>query len=183
MRGSVPGLPTPYPLGALLPSYLQQDQFAMRWIAGFDDVIAPVVSVLDCLEAYVDPHLAPDDFPAWLAGWVGAVVDETWTGRRQRLAVATAVQLHRDRGTVAGLHAQLELATGGTVEIAGAGGVTWSATPDAPAPDRAESGLRITVLVPDPAAVSLPALHRIVDAAKPAHLPHTIEVARDDRLP
>jgi phage tail-like protein len=176
MRGSVPGLLTPYPLGGLLPAYLQQDQFAMRWVAGFDDALAPVVSVLDCLEAYVDPYLAPDDFPQWLAGWVGAMHDENWPVDRQRRAVATAVALHRARGTVAGLRTQLELATGGTVEIGGGGRVTWSRTPDPNFPPAQEPLLMIRIAVPDPAAVSVAALDALVEAAKPAHLPHTIEV-------
>lgn len=179
MRGSVPGLPTPYPLGSMLPAYLQEDQFAMRWVAGFDDALAPVISVLDCIDAYVDPYLAPDDFPPWLAEWVGAMQDETWPGERQRRAIATAVTLHRGRGTVGGLRAQLELATGGRVEIAGGGAVTWSRTPDDSFPPQVTPGLHIRVHVPDPSSVSMAALDALVDTVKPAHLPHTIEVASE----
>ena len=182
MRGSVPGLPTPYPLLETLPAYLQEDQFASRWILGFDDVLAPVVGVLDCVEAYVDPLLTPDDFAAWLASWVAAVTDEKWPVGRRRQAVATAVELHRSRGTVAGLLAQLELATGGTVELVGAGSVTWGREPDPDFPPAGEPALLIRITVPDPSTVSLAALSSIVDVAKPAHLPHEIEVAGDDRL-
>src|SRR5918998_3584146 len=98
MRGSVPGLLTPYPLGAMLPAYLQEDQFAMRWVAGFDDSLAPVVSVLDCIEAYVDPWVAPADFTAWLALWVGAMQDETWPDSRRRQAVAPPGAPHPFKG-------------------------------------------------------------------------------------
>jgi phage tail-like protein len=182
MRGSVPGLRTPYPIAEMLPAYLQQDPFAVRWVGGFDDVLAPVVSVLDCIEAYVDPRLAPDDFPDWLAGWVGALIDENWTDDRRRRAVADSVRLHRDRGTVAGLCAQLELASGGRVEITGGGAVTWSRDPDSGFPAEIDSWLWIRVYVEDPSTVSVPALNSIVDAAKPAHLPHSIEVTVDDRL-
>lgn len=175
MRGSVPGLLTPYPFGAMLPAYLQEDRFAMRWVAGFDDALAPIVSVLDCVDAYVDPHLAPEDFAGWLGGWVGAMHDENWPAERRRQAVAAAVVLHQGRGTVAGLRAQLELATGGTVELSGAGGVTWSRTPEAPAPDQ-PAGLHVRITVDDPAAVALAAVDAVVAAAKPAHLPHTVEV-------
>lgn len=181
MRGSVPGLSTPYPLGGLLPAILQEDEFAMRWTAGCDDVIAPVVGVLDCIEAYVDPWLTPADFLSWLVGWVGAMVDETWTDERRRTAVADAVGLHRARGTAAGLRAQLELATGGTVELVESGGVSWSTTPsDALAGGAPQLAIHVTVA--DPAAVHLGALQSMVDAAKPAHLTHTIEVHADDRL-
>lgn len=182
MRGSVPGLLSPYPLRELLPAYLQEDRFAVRWVAGFDDVLAPVVSVLDCIDAYVDPYLAPDDFPVWLAGWVGALVDDTWTDDQQRRAVASAAAIHRVRGTVAGLRAQLELATDGQVEFTGDGGVTWSSTPDPTFATKVEPRLLIRITVADPDSVSVAALNRIVDAAKPAHLPHVIEVVGDDRL-
>lgn len=176
MRGTVPGLPTPHPLRELLPAFLQEDEFAVRWVAGFDDALAPVVATLDCLDAYVDPRLAPDDFPAWLAGWVGALHDESWPAERRRRAVAEAVTLHRSRGTVAGLRAQLELATGGAVEVHGAGEVRWSRDPGAPAPDE-PPGLRVVIHLPDgDAAISEAAAHAIVEAAKPAHLPHTVEV-------
>jgi len=182
MRGSVPGLTTPYPLGAMLPAYLQEDQFATRWIAGFDDVLAPVIGVLDCVDAYIDPHLAPEDFAFWLASWVAAVTDEKWPIERQRRAVASAVELQAARGTVGGLVAQLELATGGTVELIGAGSVTWGREPDPSFPAHAEPRLLIRITVPDPSTVSVAAVNSIVEVTKPAHVPHEIEVAGDDRL-
>lgn len=174
-RGSVPGLLTPYPFGAMLPAYLQEDQFAVRWVAGFDDALAPIVSVLDCVDAYVDPHLAPDDFSEWLGSWVGAMHDENWPVERRRQAIAAAATLHQARGTVGGLLAQLELATGGTVELYGAGGVSWSRTPNAEAPEQ-PALLHVRITVSDPDAVSLTAVDAIVAAAKPAHLPHVVEV-------
>lgn len=182
MRGSVLGLPTPYPIGELLPSVLQEDEFAMRWSAGCDDVLAPVIGVLDCIEAYVDPLLTPADFLAWLVGWVGATVDENWADESQRRAVAGAVLLHRSRGTVAGLRQQLELATGGTVDLVESGGVTYSTVPDEGYTPAAEAHLLVRVAVADPASVDIAALDSLIAAAKPAHLTHTIEVVHDDRL-
>lgn len=193
MRGSLPGLASPQPIGELLPACLQEDEFAMRWTSGFDDVLAPVFSVLDCLDAYVDPRTAPADFLAWIAAWVGASLDEQWEPARSREAVTAAVGLHRMRGTAAGLRAQLEVASGGRVEIAEPGGVSWSDVPTAGFPDLAPTSagaaepeaahVRVRVAVPDPDAVPVAALDALIDAAKPAHLPHTIEVIRDDHLP
>lgn len=195
MRGALPGLASPHPIGELLPSCLQEDEFAMRWTAGFDDVLAPVFSVLDCLEAYVDPRTAPADFLEWIAGWVGASLDEHWEPARSREAVMAAVALHRMRGTAAGLRAQLEVASGGRVEIEEPGGVSWSDVPSTGFPDlprpltvaaadpELAAVLRVRVAVPDPDAVPVAALEALTEAAKPAHLPHTIEVVRDDRLP
>lgn len=180
-RGSVPGLPTAAPLGELLPSYLQEDEFAMRWTAGLDDVLAPVFSVLDCLDSYVDPRLTPEDFLVWLGGWVGAYLDERWELSRARDAVRSAVDIHRLRGTAAGLRAQFEVATGGTVEIVESGGVSWSSEPgQVPVPPDFHVHIRITVT--DPEHQHRAALEDLAEAAKPAHLTHTIEVIGDDRL-
>ena len=61
MRTQVQGLATPYPIHRFVPAFLQEDDFVVRFTTGLDHVVAPVVSALDCLEAYVDPRLAPDD--------------------------------------------------------------------------------------------------------------------------
>ena len=117
MRSSVAGLPTPHPLGTLLPAFMQEDSFTVRLTEGLDAVLAPVMSVLDCLDAYVDPLLAPEDFLVWLADWVGAALDEHSGDGERRRNVLSAAEMHRSRGTVAGLRAHLELATGGDVEV------------------------------------------------------------------
>src|SRR3712207_9317558 len=96
MRGTVAGLPTPYPLVSLLPAvYQEEDPFIGRFTAGLDDVLAPVIATLDCLEAYVDPMLAPEDFLAWVASWVGVILDEHAPMSLHRSAVARAAELHR----------------------------------------------------------------------------------------
>lgn len=174
-RGAVDGLGVPYTLGALLPGVLQEDQFAMRFTAAFDDVLAPVISTLDCLEAYVDPFLTPPDFLEWLATWVGALVDENAPLERRRALVAGAVDLHRRRGTVAGLKAHLEVLTGGRVEINDSGGTLASVTPGAELPGQAAPRLAVRVTG---AAWDVP--RQLVDSAvahgKPAHVAHVVEV-------
>lgn len=179
MRRDVPGLATPYPLATLMPGYLQEDHFAVRLTTGLDDVLAPAVSVLDCLEAYLDPLLAPEDFLAWLGEWVGAAVDENWPVRVRRRAVLDAASRHRQRGTVAALRDLVATATGGDVEVAEEGGVSWSRHPTAGAEsgDEGDAGrLRVRVWVDDPDEVRRTALEELVESAKPAHLPHTLEV-------
>lgn len=178
-RGTVPGLPVKTPIGELLPSiYQTEDEFLLRFTSGLDDVIAPVVTTLDCLDAYVDPLLAPADFLDWLANWVGldvtldsALEDDV---PRMRLAVSQAVRLYRLRGTPAGLREHLELVTGGSVSIADSGGVSVSTTPDSDLPG--EDTPRLAVRV-----AGSPTLHQLVDAvvraSKPAHVVHVTEVA------
>ena len=78
MRAHVPGLASPHPLGDRLPAMYLEDSFIQRMTAAFDDVLAPIFSSLDNLEAYVDPELAPEDFVLWLGDWVGLALDESW---------------------------------------------------------------------------------------------------------
>lgn len=178
MRGDVPGLPSPYPLATMLPAFMQEDQFLVRMMAGFDSVIAPVISVLDCIDAYCDPLLAPPDFLDWLAAWLGTTLDDHWDDARRRRSVMNAAELHRMRGTVTALRSLVELATGGQVEVYEPGGTWWSLTPTPDDYEAESGGIHIRVTVDQPEAVRLYALDELVAAAKPAHLPHTIEVVK-----
>jgi phage tail-like protein len=92
-RGIVKGLPSPFPIGLMLPALFQSDDFSQRFTRGLDEVISPVFSVLDCFDAYLDPGLAPLDFLAWLATWVGVSLDENWPLERQRSLINRAVEL------------------------------------------------------------------------------------------
>ena len=179
MRGTVPGLSSQHPLGGLMPSVFQDDAFTMRWTEALDEVLAPVPAVLDSIEAYIDPLLAPEDFLAWLAGWCGMTLDENWPLPRRRAVVSAAADLYRERGTLAGLRRHVELVTGGLVEVADTGGVTWSATPGDPHASAGPEGpsLTIRVLVTDPAEVNVRALDALISAIKPAHVVHRLEVA------
>ena len=179
MRGTAPELDTPYPIASLLPAALQEDPLATRLTAGLDAVLSSVIATLDCLYSYVDPLLAPTDFLEWLAGWVGVALDENWPVERQRITVATAVRLYQSRGTVAGLAAHLEAITGGRVDIDDGGGVRWSTVPNTEPLHREPPALRVRVHDPDPGAAHHASLHAIVGRAKPAHVPHTVEVHRE----
>ena len=176
MRGTVSGLETAAPLGPMLPAIYQEDEFAMRFVAGFDDVLAPVLTTLDCLVDYFDPALTATDFLEWLAGWVGIEVDEAWQTERRRAAVATAVEMYRMRGTISGLRANLEVLSGGRVEITDSGGVAWSTSPMGPLPGQESPRLAVRVTLPEVTERTTKAIDAIVTAAKPAHVVHRVEV-------
>src|SRR5215472_8724579 len=74
MRGTVPGLASPHPLGGTLPGLYADDSFAQRLCLGLDELLAPVLATLDCLPAYLDPGTAPSDLLDWLADWVGIAI-------------------------------------------------------------------------------------------------------------
>jgi len=176
MRQAVTGLDTPYPIGTLLPAVFQEDPVAMQWTAALDEVLAPAISTLDCIAAYTDPMLAPDDFVRWLADWVGTVLDENWPLERQRATVAHSVRLYRMRGTVEGLRALIEVVTGGEVLLAESGGVRWSAAPNTAPPGEAAARLSVRVTLPPGVSVDAAALEELIIAEKPAHVPHSLEV-------
>jgi phage tail-like protein len=177
MRGIVDGLSSPHPMATALPAiYQEEDPFTVRFTQAFDDSLAPIFSTLDNLPAYFDPRYAPEDFLGWLAGWVAIELDETWEVERRRVAVRSGADLLRRRGTAGGLAAEIELATGGQVEIEENGGSGWSLDAGSPMTGSARPALLVRLRVGDPAGVDQDRLEQIVDAAKPAHVPHRIEI-------
>ncbi|MEV4335559.1 phage tail protein [Streptomyces sp. NPDC049590] len=144
-RAAVPGLPSRYPIGEQLPALYADDDFAQRFTAGLDTVLAPVFLTLDTLPAYLDPRVAPADFLTWLASWVGATDDPQWPEEQRREAVTRAVELHRRRGTARGLTEALRLALGVRAEVTGAGGATWSTTPGTDLPPESPEGPLVRV--------------------------------------
>lgn len=184
MRGLVDGLASPHPMATGLPAiYQEEDPFTVRFTQAFDDSLAPIFSTLDNLPAYFDPRYAPEDFLGWLAGWIAIELDETWEVERRRAAVRNGADLLRRRGTAGGLAAEVELATGGQVEIIENGGSGWSLDAGSPMVGLARPALMVRVRVADPAAVDRERLERIVDAAKPAHVPHRIEIVGAEPSP
>ncbi len=176
MRGLIPGLDSPHPVGMRLPALYADDDFTQRFVASFDEALAPIFAALDCLPAYLDPRLAPADFLDWLAGWVGLVLDESASLQRRRELVTTAVELYRWRGTRWGLAEHVRLLTGGQVEITESGAAAASSRPQAPLPGSDTPAVLVRVVLPDPSTVDHKRLDALVATAKPAHLPHVVEV-------
>ncbi len=176
MRGAVEGLLSPHPLADHLPALYQQDGFALRLMSAFDQVLAPILSVLDNFDAYLDPALTAEDFLDWLAGWMGIELDQSWSLERRRTMVLQAADLYRRRGTVTGLREHIEIVTGAAVEVIDNGGVAWSRAPGAALPGTPGAALAVRVAGGDRSHVDRDRLERLVTGAKPAHLPHRIEV-------
>jgi len=175
MRGTIDGLRSPHPLGLGLPAvYQEEDPFTMRLTEAFDAVLAPVFSTLDNLPAYFDPALTPADFLGWLASWVALELDETWDLARRRQAVASGVDLLRRRGTAVGLADELRLATGAEIEVLENGGTAWSLDPGSPMVGNREPALLIRIVASGD--VDLDRVESIVRSAKPAHVPHKVEL-------
>ena len=178
MRGMVKGLPSAVPLAAGLPAVLQEDAFLQRFLRAFDDALAPVFTTLDGLDAYLNPGLAPEDFLDWLAEWVGVRLDESWSTPQRRSVVANAAAIHRRRGTVPGVADAVRFAVGGVVdvEVEDSGGAAWSSAPGAELPGRPEAMLHVRVYAAAREDVNVRRLEGIINAVKPAHVPHTLEI-------
>lgn len=176
MRGSVPRLPSPHPIGAMLPAVYLEDDFVQRFTAGLDEVLAPVIATLDCLEAYLDPRLAPQDFVEWLAGWTGLPSTGGLAPDRRRALTRRAPDLLRRRGTTAGLRELLTHVLDDdanvTVEETG-GGVTYSSVPGSAQVQATRPVLTVCVSTSDPSRIA--AVDAIVESFKPVHVAHRVE--------
>jgi phage tail-like protein len=154
---------------------------ALRFTTALDDLLAPLLSIMDCLPAYFDPALAPADFVAWLGGWVGVEVTGDEPEGTLRRMVAGAAAAHRLRGTARGVSELVRLAFGVVPEIEESGGASWSARPRGAFPGEPAPRLVVRLRVPDPAAVDTGRLERLVASVRPAHVPCLVEVVPTER--
>jgi phage tail-like protein len=170
----------------MLPGLYQDDEharpgagnLAQRFTLGLDEVLAPIFSCLDNLDAYLDSRITPADFLDWLAGWVGLELDENWPLERRRELVAHAVALYHRRGTVHGLADEVAILTGLDPEVIDNGGVRWATSPATAPPGDATPRLIVRVRNDDPGAVDVARLEALVAAVKPAHVPAVVEVVQ-----
>jgi phage tail-like protein len=182
VRGGVAGARSPHPIGVTLPALYADDAFAQRWCAALDEVLAPVIGVLDSFPAYLDPWTAPPDVLDWLASWVGLDAAAALPAERRRALVAQAADLHAWRGTPAAVRGLVQLATGREADLEESGGTMWSDTPDTDLPGGARPGLVVRVRRGDPAGADGadevdPALLTVLLAlVAPAHVPWSVEV-------
>jgi len=110
-----------------LPAVYQESDFGMRFIGALEELLDPIVAVLDALPAHFDPDHAPRDVLSLLAAWLGVDLDESQEIRHQREMVRRAADLGRKRGTVAGMELALKLAYPDVpLRIEDQGGVRWS---------------------------------------------------------
>ncbi|WP_436772328.1 phage tail protein [Yinghuangia sp. YIM S09857] len=176
MRGTVDGLPTAHPLLYRLPGMYLGQEFVEGFLAGLDELLAPVLLTLDNLPAHLDPRTAPEDFLAWVAGWVAVEADADRPVAQRRAMVADAVSRHQRRGTARTLAEAIHLETGAVPELSETGGTKWSTAPDESLPGESRPWVRIELRVPDPASVDRGRLERLIAAEIPAHVGFTLEI-------
>ncbi len=179
MRVALENLEIPVATRTRLPAVLQEDKFILDLVDSLDDVLAPIYLVLDCIEAYFDPYLTPEDFLEWMSYWVAVELDETWDDARRRELVASALSLYRKRGTLAGLADYVRIYAGVDPILEDSGGVTYSTTAKSAARPGSDSPfLRVRLEVGKDSKVSEDRIKTIVDKGRPAHVRSIVELVK-----
>ncbi|HEV2344285.1 MAG TPA: phage tail protein [Actinocrinis sp.] len=137
-----------------IPAVYQEDPLYMQLCAAFDDLMAPLVTAVDCFDAYLDPRLAPADFLPWLADLVGYQEPVSRRGTSaERGRIAGAVRDHARRGTAPTVREAAAHAAGvpvEQVELDDPGGTRWSTLPGGVIADWPHTAPRVRVTMPLP---------------------------------
>lgn len=114
-----------------LPDLYRGQPFAMRFVSAFEEVLDPIVALLDALPAHFTPALAPLDILELTSAWLGVRPNERHPAVDLRNLVAHAGELGRLRGTRAGVELALTLSFPDLpLRVEDDGGVAWSAAGD-----------------------------------------------------
>ncbi len=116
-------------LRGAIPAVYQEDPLFMQLCAALDELMAPLVTAVDCFDAYLDPRLAPADYLPWLAGLVGYQGTNIRPGEPDRERIVSAVRDHGRRGTALGVREAAARAAGVPVEqvrLDDPGATRWS---------------------------------------------------------
>ena len=157
-----------------LPALYQDGDFGMRFVGALEELLDPIVAVLDGLSYHFDPNHAPPDILELLAAWLGVDLDETQDIRHQREMVRRAAELGRRRGTVKGLELALKLHFPQVpMRVEDNGGVIWHGRPG-PAEKRSAS---FVVYCDIPVEENVQAaIARCIEQYKPVHSTYRLRV-------
>jgi phage tail-like protein len=151
------------------------EPFVVRWLGGLEQVLDPVVTLLDNLAWHLDADTCPDDLVLALLCWLGLEAVAGLEPEVRRRLLRRAMALGRARGTLAGLSELLAIAFDGLgIRVTHSGTATQgpdpSERPKAHAP-------QVVVRSPHPlSAVQREALARLVNYACPAHVDWSLEI-------
>jgi phage tail-like protein len=157
-----------------LPSLYQDGDFGMRFVGALEELLDPIVAVLDGLPAHFDPNHAPRDILELLSAWLGVDLDESQDIRHQREMVLRAAELGRRRGKVKGLELALALHFPELpLRVEDNGGVVYAGRPA-----RAESPSSSFVVYCDsPVEENVQAaIARCIEQYKPVHSTYRLRV-------
>ena len=152
------------------PNRDEQATFAMRFMAALEDVLDPVVAIVDLFPAHLDLAVAPDELVTVIGAWLGLDFDRGLDAEARRRLARQATRITRERGTMTGIRHVLELAfpevDGLTVEDSG--GVSFGEQLP-PVPRRWDPMLWIKCPADVPRE-KLEAIRRTVEQLTPVHV-------------
>lgn len=100
-----------------LPSIYLDNDFTGRFLLIFEAMMSPDIWVIDNLDLYFAPEIAPLEWVRWIASWFDIYIAPELPAERQRAILSQAGWLAARRGTRAGLERLLELYSGVRPEI------------------------------------------------------------------
>jgi phage tail-like protein len=178
-RQGIPGARSPFPLADHVPAMLADDPMVVAFLKALDEVWAPVISSLDCFDAYLDPRLAPPDMVAYLGSWIRAMTADARDEAQLRHDVATAFQTAEWCGTEVGLRMYMVPRGAEDVEVRDPGGIQTSAVATDPASWSEPEDRTIGITIIGPHMVGSRGderLRRMVRDLVPAHIPIDLQV-------
>ena len=156
-----------------LPSLYQDGDFGMRFVGALEELLDPIVAVLDGLPKHFDPNHAPHDILELMSAWLGVDLDESQELRHQREMVRRAAELARRRGTVGGLELALALHFPGVpLRVEDNGGVHWASNP---APENKSHSFVVYCDKPVEETTQA-AIARCIEQYKPVHTTYRLRV-------
>ena len=171
-RRDVPGLRSPFPLRNQIPPMLQEDPQICGFLDGLDELIAPIVSVVDSFDAYLDPQLAPLDMVRYMGGWVLASMDDVWTEEIVRRDVSRAAHRAKWAGTERALRDRLLPYEVNSLIVVDPGSTNVETEPTDPSswrdPDEPVVIIKVTPKVPGSGEIER--IERIARTVVPAHV-------------
>lgn len=182
-RQGIPGARSPFPLIDRVPALLADDPLVDAFLAALDEVWAPIISTLDCFDAYLDPQTAPPDMVSYLGSWVLAPIDGARTEDDLRHDVTTAHSVAAWNGTGHLLQSRLVPREAEQVEISDPSGIFTSTTPTDPMqwPEADEPMITVTVTNPTvKGAAGRVRLTKIIRDLVPAHVAYVVLVTGDE---
>lgn len=176
-RKMVEGLNTPFPLINAVPPMLAEDPFVQRMMPAFDEVLAPIISTLDCFPSYLDPSIAPMDMVTYMASWLFPNYEDQLSDDGLRHALATVVERSGWRGTARGVVEALQSFNLASIDIQDSGSTVVSTTATDPAtwPDVEPPAVKIVCVAGENADIDDEQLTAIASFLVPAHVIMTLE--------
>lgn len=175
-RRLVPGLATPFPMINYTSSMLIEDPVAQKICASLDEVLAPIVSVLDCYDSYLDAQLAPMDFVRYMCSWLLVNPEIGWDDATVRNALSHAIHFYELRGTSKGIERFASAVFNIEVTVEQTGGVTTSRDSTDPSTWIVPPPPRCTVTIRSRGGskVDHATLELVLSTAIPAHVEVTL---------